>query len=136
MCKNQVYGLGLLQIRCRNVRTCISVFNKIRSSQFKDGWFHTGDIGVQEKSGEIRIIDRKKHIFKLSQGEYVAYVLGVFVLSFPRPEKLENIYISSKYVDQIYIHGDSLRSYVVSSKKVGNINKKGCSCCDTKGNRY
>ncbi|KAH0547215.1 long-chain-fatty-acid--CoA ligase 5 isoform X2 [Cotesia glomerata] len=68
----------------------------------QQGWHHTGDIGMWLPNGCLKIIDRKKHIFKLSQGEYIV------------PEKIENIYIRSQYVHQVFVHGESLKSCVVA----------------------
>lgn len=67
-----------------------------------DGWHHTGDIGMWLPTGTLKIIDRKKHIFKLSQGEYIV------------PEKIENIYIRSQYVQQVFVCGESLKSCIVA----------------------
>ena len=52
----------------------------------EEGWLRTGDVAMILPGGAVKIIDRAKNIFKLSQGEYIA------------PEKLENIYIQSPYV--------------------------------------
>ena len=53
------------------------------------------------RNGSISIVDRKKHIFKLAQGEYIA------------PEKLEDIFVQSKYIQQVFVHGDSLQTHIV-----------------------
>jgi len=66
-----------------------------------EGWLHTGDIGEWQLNGTLKIIDRKKQIFKLSQGEYVA------------PDSVEEIICRSDYVAHVFVHGDSLKSCVI-----------------------
>ncbi|MDA0729752.1 MAG: long-chain fatty acid--CoA ligase [Bacteroidetes bacterium] len=60
----------------------------------KDGWFHTGDIGVIE-DGFLRITDRKKEIFKTSGGKYVA------------PTLLENALKASLFIEQVIVVGEN-----------------------------
>lgn len=68
-----------------------------------DGWLHSGDIGmILPDSHALKIIDRRKNIFKLNQGEYIA------------PEKLENCFKLNKYVGDIFVYGDSMKSCLVA----------------------
>nr|XP_043612785.1 long chain acyl-CoA synthetase 4-like [Erigeron canadensis] len=73
-----------------------------------DGWFHTGDIGEWQPDGSMKVIDRKKNIFKLAQGEYVAV------------ENLENVYALVPAVDEVWVYGNSFESCLVT---VVNPNK-------------
>ncbi|KAK8266789.1 hypothetical protein V6Z12_D12G269900 [Gossypium hirsutum] len=69
---------------------------------FVDGWFLTGDVGEWQPNGSMKIIDRKKNIFKLSQGEYVAV------------ENLENVFGLASVIDSIWIYGNSFESFLVA----------------------
>ena len=67
---------------------------------------------VNIKEGTLRIIDRKKNIFKLSQGEYIA------------PEKLENKYsLVSCHLDQLVVYGDTLKSNIIGIINLKEENK-------------
>jgi long-chain acyl-CoA synthetase len=61
----------------------------------KNGWLHTGDIGVFDAEGFLVITDRKKHLFKTTAGKYIA------------PTPIENLFVSSKFIDQFVLIGDS-----------------------------
>jgi long-chain acyl-CoA synthetase len=60
----------------------------------EEGWFHTGDIGIWEDNRFLKVTDRKKEIFKLSNGKFVA------------PQVIENIFKESVLIDQIMVVGE------------------------------
>jgi long-chain acyl-CoA synthetase len=60
-----------------------------------EGWFHTGDIGLLHEGNILQITDRKKEMFKLSTGKYIA------------PQVLENKFKESPFIEQIMVVGSS-----------------------------
>jgi len=60
-----------------------------------DGWFHTGDIGVFVEGTFLKITDRKKEIFKLSSGKYIA------------PQPIENLLKESEFIEQAIVIGEN-----------------------------
>lgn len=75
--------------------------DKTAESFDEEGWFNTGDVVIANPNGSIKIVDRSKNIFKLSQGEYIA------------PEKVENVFALSKFAEQTMVYGDSLKNCCV-----------------------
>jgi len=63
------------------------------ASVLQDGWFATGDVGHLDKEGHLYITDRKKDLFKLSNGKYVA------------PQQIESLLKQSEFVSQVVVVG-------------------------------
>mgnify|MGYP000900398958 FL=1 len=61
----------------------------------QEGWFHTGDVGVLEDGKFLKITDRKKEMFKLSAGKYIA------------PQGIENKFKESIFIEQIMVIGEN-----------------------------
>ena len=61
----------------------------------KDGWLHTGDIGILVEGKYLKITDRKKEIFKLSSGKYIA------------PQLIENKLKESDFIEQVMVIGEN-----------------------------
>ncbi len=66
-----------------------------------DGWLHSGDIGVLDGDGFLRITDRKKDIIVTSGGKNVA------------PQNVENLLKGDRFVSQAFVYGDR-RKYLTA----------------------
>ena len=93
---------GEICVRGKGVFSGYYKNSDLTRESIKDGWFHTGDIGEIMPNGIIKIIDRKKNLIKLSQGEYIAL------------EHLENVYGITPIVEDIWIYGDAFKSMLVA----------------------
>lgn len=93
---------GEVLVRGPNVFKGYYKNDKATEEAFTDGWLHTGDVGRWNPNGTLSIIDRKKNIFKLAHGEYVA------------SEKVEAEYSKAECVNQIFVYGNSYKPYVMA----------------------
>ena len=78
-----------------NPETTAATFN-----QLGDGFVASGDIGRLNEDGSLSIIDRKKNLFKLAQGEYIAL------------EYIETVYGRTQSIAQVWVWGDPLENFL------------------------
>lgn len=86
------------EILCRGVNVMIGYYKAPELTAEvidADGWFHTGDIGVFEEGKWLKITDRKKEMFKLSAGKYIA------------PQVIENKLKESIFIEQAMVIGEN-----------------------------
>ena len=85
------------EILCRGHNVMLGYYkDEVLTSQAidKEGWFYTGDTGIIEDETFLKITDRKKEIFKLSNGKFVA------------PQVIENSLKESLFIDQALVTGE------------------------------
>jgi long-chain acyl-CoA synthetase len=86
---------GEILVRGPNVMRGYYGHPEATEAAMKDGWFATGDVGYQDEHGHLWITDRKKDLFKLSNGKYIA------------PQQLESLLKQSEFVNQVVVVGSS-----------------------------
>ena len=84
------------EILCKGPNIMMGYYKdeKLTNDVIKDGYFYTGDIGIFDEEGFLKITDRKKEMFKTSGGKYIA------------PQLLENTMKQSRFIEQIMVIGD------------------------------
>nr|WP_314895638.1 long-chain fatty acid--CoA ligase [uncultured Flavobacterium sp.] len=84
------------EILCKGPNVMIGYYKdeKLTSEVITNGYFHTGDIGIFDEDGFLKITDRKKEMFKTSGGKYIA------------PQLIENTMKQSRFIEQIMVIGD------------------------------
>ncbi len=92
---------GEILIRGENVM--LGYWNQQEATKevLKNGWLHTGDIGVIDNNGNLKITDRKKDIIVNLGGDNIS------------PSKIENILCLNELIKQSFVYGDK-KNYLVA----------------------
>ncbi|CAG2113121.1 unnamed protein product [Medioppia subpectinata] len=97
-------GIGEICVKGTNVFS--GFYKGSEDRAFDDeGWFHTGDVGQWLKNGSLKILDRKEHMFQLSNS---------LDMEFMCPDKIENIYIQSQYVGQVFVDANYFQTALIA----------------------
>ena len=84
------------EILCKGPNVMMGYYKEIEKTKevMSGDFFHTGDIGVIDEDGFLKITDRKKEMFKTSGGKYIA------------PQVIENEMKQSLFIEQIMVIGE------------------------------
>ena len=84
------------EILCKGPNVMLGYYKdeKLTNEVIVDHYFHTGDIGIIDEDGFLKITDRKKEMFKTSGGKYIA------------PQLIENTMKQSRFIEQIIVIGE------------------------------
>lgn len=101
--KDDPYPRGEVWVRTTSAFTGYYKNSEATAETLKEyGWVATGDVGMFDAQGRLHVIDRKKALFKLAQGEYIS------------PEKIEATITRTPLIAQAYVEGNSLKSCLVA----------------------
>ena len=93
-CEVRIGDAGEVQVRGDNVMKGYWGKPAETAAVFEDGWFRTGDVGVLEPDGYLRITDRIKDLIITSQGKNVA------------PQRVEGMLAGHPLLEQVVVVGD------------------------------
>ena len=84
------------EILCKGPNVMMGYYKEeeLTNTAIVDGYFHTGDIGMIDSDGFLKITDRKKEMFKTSGGKYIS------------PQLLENAMKQSRFIENIMVIGE------------------------------
>ncbi|MEV5646761.1 carboxylic acid reductase [Nocardia sp. NPDC052254] len=94
---------GELLLRTANIIPGYHQRPELNATMFDaDGYFRTGDIVAELGPRQITYLDRRSNVRKLANGEFVAVA------------QLESVFTGCPSIHQIFVHGDSSRSYLLA----------------------
>ena len=105
------------EILCKGSNVMMGYYKRpdLTEEVLKDGWFHSGDIGMFVDNKFLKITDRKKELFKTSGGKYVA------------PQPIENKFKESRWIEQMMVVGADKKFAAALIVPAFNVLKEWCA---------